>query len=83
MKNKDFHKLSSENSSNGSKFRLRVPENKTGSWGIIEMCLLKVSNATDSVSNPSISIIPSISANLNIADIREDFPAPVRPTIPI
>jgi len=27
-------------------------------------------------------ILPSLKANLNKAEIKEDFPAPVRPTIP-
>lgn len=34
------------------------------------------------VRNPSITILPSGSASRNKAEIRELFPAPVRPTMP-
>ena len=72
----------SENSSNGSKLRRSVPENNTGSWGIIEIFFLKSSNAIVPVSMPSIKMFPSTIANLNKAAIKEDFPAPVLPTMP-
>lgn len=34
------------------------------------------------MSTPSIMMEPSTGASLNKADIKDDFPAPVRPTIP-
>lgn len=37
---------------------------------------------TREVSIPSIDIVPSMYANLNKADINDDLPAPVLPTIP-
>lgn len=36
----------------------------------------------EEVFTPSMNIAPSTSASLNRAEIREDLPAPVRPTIP-
>lgn len=46
------------------------------------MCFLRSSRAMVPVSIPSISITPSTLANLNSAEMRDDFPAPVRPTTP-
>ncbi|KYN44470.1 hypothetical protein ALC56_01168 [Trachymyrmex septentrionalis] len=42
----------------------------------------KSSKAIEPVSTPSISMIPSTFANRNNADMSDDFPAPVLPTIP-
>lgn len=58
------------------------PENKTGSWGIIEILDRKSRNPNSCISTSSIIMFPSFIANLNNADIKEDFPAPVLPTIP-
>ena len=76
------HSALSGNSLKGSKLRRRVPENSTGSCGMMDMRLLKSSRAMEPVSIPSISIAPSKCASLNNAAISDDFPAPVRPTIP-
>lgn len=69
-------------SSNGSKFFRIVPENRTGSWGIMESLDLNSCSPSSWISIPSIIILPSLKANLNKAAIKEDFPAPVLPTIP-
>lgn len=61
---------------------LNVPENKTGSWGIIEILVRNFSRDICFVFISSILIIPSIGANLKSADIKEDFPATVLPTTP-
>lgn len=66
----------------GSRLYRTDAENKTGSWGIIEIFFRKSCNPTDFVSTSSIRISPSIGANLNRAAINDDFPAPVLPTIP-
>lgn len=54
----------------------------TGSCGIIEILDLIIFSGISLVHIPSIMIFPSTSANRNRAAIIEDFPAPVRPTIP-
>ena len=46
------------------------------------MLLLKVFNGISEVATPSIRIVPISLPVLNIADINEDFPAPVRPITP-
>lgn len=73
----------SVNSSKGSKFNLSVVLNSTGSWGIIEILFLKSVKPIVFVSKSSISTCPRSVASLNRAVIKEDFPAPVRPTTPI
>lgn len=78
-----FQILSSGNSKYGSKLNLTEAENNTGSWGMIVISLLNFLRSKSSVFMPSMNISPSTGANLNKADIIEDFPAPVRPTIPI
>lgn len=59
-----------------------LAEKSMGSCGIIEMCLLRKFSPNVLVSTLSIVILPSVGANLKSADIRDDFPAPVLPTIP-
>lgn len=54
-----------------------------GSCGIMEILDLKSFNPTVAMSTPSISMAPSMGANLKREAIKEDLPAPVRPTIPI
>lgn len=49
---------------------------------MIEILFRKSSSAMVFVSIASISITPSNLANLNNADMRDDLPAPVLPTIP-
>lgn len=78
-----FHKISSLCFSNGSKLYLIEPENNTGSWGMMEILDLRSLNPTLLMSTPSMVIVPSIGVSLNIDAIMDDFPAPVRPTIPI
>jgi len=67
----------------GSKFVLNVPENKIGSWGMIDILKRTSYNPKSCISILSIMMLPSLNANLNNAPIRDDFPAPVLPTIPI
>ena len=57
-----------------------VPENRMGSWGIIDILLLKVLRPIFEISTPSMMILPSlISTSLNNAVTRELLPAPVLP----
>lgn len=49
---------------------------------MIDILDLRFCKDSSPVSTPSISIFPDILASLKSEDIREDFPAPVRPTIP-
>ena len=51
--------------------------------GIIDTFSLKSCNPISLIDTPSIFILPCGSARRNKADIRDDLPAPVRPTIPI
>lgn len=44
---------------------------------------LRSARPTLSVSTASIEIVPSVPVNLKMDAMMEDFPAPVRPTIPI
>lgn len=56
---------------------LSVPENKTGSWVIIESLERKSYSPNVEISIPSISILPSnIGKILKNANKRVDFPAP-------
>jgi len=68
---------------NGSKFVRIVPENNTGSWGMMESLDRNSCSPNSCISTPSIVMLPSLIANLNKAEIKDDFPAPVLPTIPI
>jgi hypothetical protein len=57
--------------------------NKAGSCGIIVNLDLKSYNPNLLTSTLSIKIVPSTgSMSRKRAKVREDFPAPVRPTIP-
>lgn len=78
-----FKRIWSEYSLNGSKFVRIVPENNTGCWGMMESLDRKAFNPNSCISMSSIIILPSFIANLNKAAIKDDFPAPVLPTIPI
>lgn len=78
-----FKRTWSEYSLNGSKLVRIVPENNTGSWGMMESLDRKSCSPNSCISMPSIMILPSFLANLNKAAIKDDFPAPVLPTIPI
>lgn len=69
-------------SSNGSRLYRMVAWKRTGSCGIIEIFERKSLSAMLPVSTLSMTIDPSNGASLNKAAISEDFPAPVRPTIP-
>lgn len=80
---REFHKASSLYCPKGSKFLRKEPENKTGSCGMIAILDRRSWRPIVLLSIPSIITCPSGSANLNSDAISEDFPAPVRPTIPI
>ena len=77
-----LHSTSSLYSPNGSRFFRKEPENKTGSWGMMEIFERKSCRPMVLVSIPSIKICPSGSVSRNSAAISDDFPAPVRPTMP-
>lgn len=75
--------FSSVNVSNGSRLLLMVPMNRIGSWGT--MLILDLRSARDIlvISTPSMRIDPAYgSKTLNSDNAREDFPAPVLPTMP-
>ena len=80
---KAFHRSTSLNSPRGSKFFRREPEKRKGSWGMMEILDRRSCNPMLLVSIPSIKIFPSGSLNRKRAEISDDLPAPVRPTIPI
>lgn len=48
----------------------------------MEILDLRSAKPTLEVSTPSMVIVPSIGVNRNMEAMMEDFPAPVRPTIP-
>lgn len=91
------HSRSSSPAPKGSRLERKLPENMTGSWGIIEMAARRWRNGTDPVSIPSMRMVPavvvvvssllltlqSIGARRKRAWIIDDLPAPVRPTMPI
>lgn len=60
----------------------KVPENKTGSCGIIATRFRRSFSKILAVSTPSIKISPLMQAKRKSAPIKELFPAPVRPTMP-
>lgn len=76
-------RVSSSYSPKGSKFLLRVPENSTGSCGMILIFERRSCKPIAFVSMPSMVIWPSGSVSRNSDPINDDFPAPVRPTMPI
>ena len=57
-------------------------ENENLTCGIIDSFSLKQCNPISLIDTPSMLIIPCGSASRNKADINDDLPAPVRPTIP-
>lgn len=77
------HKVASLCSSKGSKFFRNVPENRIGSWGMMEIFERQCWRLTIALARPSMTMAPSSSQSRNSAWIRDDLPAPVRPTIPI
>lgn len=77
-----FHKSWSECWLKGSRFFLMVPVNRTGSCGMIDIFRRRSCKPISDVNTPSTKILPSGSVKRNSAEIRELFPAPVRPTIP-
>ncbi len=80
---REFQRASSLYCPKGSRFFRREPENKTGSWGMMAILDRKSWRPIVLLSTPSMIMCPSGSANLNNEAINDDFPAPVRPTIPI
>lgn len=78
------HNTASRNSPNGSRFSLSKPENNAGSCGMIEILDRRSCSPIRMVFTPSMCISPEEgSTRRNKAVMREDLPAPVRPTIPI
>ena len=61
-----------------------VPEKRIGSWGMMDTRLRSMLSPTAAMLKPSILISPACSGSAirNRATRTEDFPAPVRPTIP-
>jgi len=69
---------------NGSRFDLSVPENMTGSCGMIVRPDLNLVNPIWAMSTLSILILPeAASIILNKERVMDDLPAPVLPTMPI
>lgn len=71
-----FQMSPSDFSPSGSKFDRRLPTNNIGSWGIIEIFWRNVCKPKSLRSTPSISIIPSTTANWKIACVMLVLPAP-------
>jgi hypothetical protein len=70
--------------SNASRFERTVPEKRTGSWGMIARRERRECRFICEMSRPSMCMDPCLaSKNLNSASVKEDLPAPVRPTMPI
>lgn len=59
------------------------PEKRTGSWGMMEILDRSFSKGTEPVSLSSIVMVPLTCPRRNRAASKDDFPAPVLPTIPI
>lgn len=78
-----FHRIWSGYSSKGSRFFRSVPEKNTGCWGMMVSLDRNSYRPTWWISIPSMMILPSWKANLNNDPTKDDFPAPVLPTIPI
>ncbi|KAH3662633.1 hypothetical protein OGAPHI_005885 [Ogataea philodendri] len=77
------YNTSSESCEKGSRFRRTVPRNNTGSCGMIDSFDRSSCNPISWIFTPSISIAPSGSLSRYKAVMMVDFPAPVRPQIPI
>ena len=68
----------------GSKLNLKDPLKIVGSYGMTVIFCLNSLNFNLLISMPSISIVPySSSRILDSVNAIVDFPAPVRPTMPI
>ena len=79
-----FHKSASEYFLKGSRLLLKVPEKITGSCGMMVSLDLRVCRPRPAISTLSIKTFPSAASTiLKKASVRDDFPAPVRPTTPI
>mmetsp|Transcript_21198 Transcript_21198/g.64680 ORF Transcript_21198/g.64680 Transcript_21198/m.64680 type:complete len:239 (+) Transcript_21198:505-1221(+) len=77
------HSSASVRSSKGSRFMRKVPVKSTGSCGIMASRERSSLSGNVAVSIPSMVMVPSrISPMRKSATRIEDFPAPVRPTIP-
>lgn len=69
---------------NGSRFTRSVAPNKNGSCGMIVSFLRKSCNPISLMFRSSITILPKLLSSIrNRPSVKLDFPAPVRPTIPI
>ena len=77
-----LHSSSSVYSSKGSKFFLNDPLKRTGDWPRTEIHFRDSWSWTPVMHTPSMNISPSASGMRRRADIMDDFPSPVRPTIP-
>jgi len=77
-----LHNCSSAYSLNGSKLYRIVPEKRTGSWGIIDTEDRSFARGMLAVLTSSRRTVPSGSVRRKIVAIRDDLPAPVRPTMP-
>ena len=80
---KALQMLWSSNTLKGSTLYRTGPLNSTGSWGIMDILVRTSCSPRPRHSTSSILILPIGSASLKKEDMREDFPAPVLPTIPI
>lgn len=76
------HKQTSSSKFKGSRFLLSSPLNRKGSCGMIDMAALELLRFSREMSWPSTRILPCGSGRRNKAAKREDFPAPVCPTMP-
>ena len=81
---KASRKAESSCSSKASRLLRMVPEKRTGSWGIIARRERRACSFILEISRPSMWIDHSLaSRKRNKASVKDDLPAPVRPTTPI
>mmetsp|Transcript_33147 Transcript_33147/g.72258 ORF Transcript_33147/g.72258 Transcript_33147/m.72258 type:complete len:231 (-) Transcript_33147:3301-3993(-) len=67
----------------GSRLKRRVPEKRTGSWGMIEILCRRRCSPTVQMSRPSMNVPPpSGSTSRSSTFSTELLPAPVRPQMP-
>eukprot|EP00755_Sulcionema_specki_P003841 Sspe_Gene.28591::Locus_13075_Transcript_2_2_Confidence_0.667_Length_3090::g.28591::m.28591 len=78
-----LRRLSSSRTPVGSRLKRTVPDISSGSWGMIVIFWRSVCSPIVETSTPSRSTSPLLrSTRRNSSTNSDDFPAPVRPTIP-
>lgn len=65
------------------KNKTRTHTISSGIWGMMVIAFLKLSRLILSVATPSYTTSPSVGMSCSRANVKLDFPEPVRPTTPI